>query len=634
MSSRDHEISSPATPGNSQWRRHFLLILALVGAAIAAYSNSFAGAFLFDDEGEIVNNERIKSVDPVGLLRRNSSRPLVDLSLQLNYAAGGLRTWGYHAVNLGVHILAGLALFGLVRRLAGLKCDARRAEWFAFVVALAWLVHPLNTQAVTYVIQRSESMMGLCYLLTLYCFVRGAEGPEMTPSRGDRASVIWWLAAVGCCAAGMACKGVMVTAPIAVGLCDYVFFSGHGQRRVPKRILLYTGLLASWLILMWLGVLGGAIAAKGSPLATVGFGYGKMGAMEYLRTQAGVIPHYLRLVVWPAPLCLDYEWPVAKSFSEYGPQGIAVLLLLGGAIWGVFKKSPIGFAMAMFLLVLAPTSSIVPIKDVIFEHRMYLSLAAVLCICVWVGHRMLSRAGLKRWEPVGASVVVLALGIMTWQRNRVYQSTAVMWSDVLAQQPQSARAHTNLGHALFLEGNMNAAMEHFRLAIRERPQFVAAHYNLANLLSERGQRDEAIFYYREARKWAPHEILSAIMLANVLTDQQKYEDAATELTAGIAKADPNTAAEDLARAHFNLGNTLGRLGRLDAAEGEYRRCLEIAPYHAKAHYGIGWTYQVRGRIKDAIAEYRISLSLRGDDQQVQEALKELLTAHPAEAGRP
>ncbi|MGB2987435.1 MAG: glycosyltransferase family 39 protein, partial [Phycisphaerae bacterium] len=240
--------------GNETGRRVFrcrFLPILLVLSGLIVYLNSFAGVFIFDDTVHILESERIRHLwPPWDLLARR--RPTLELSLAVNYAIGGLGVWGYHAFNLAVHVLAGLTLFGIARRtLMHERCRDRLGQashWLALTIALIWLVHPLQTQSVTYIIQRSESLMGLFYLLTLYCVIRGAESPLRYR---------WYLAAVIACALGMGSKAVMVTAPLVVLLYDRVFLSPSFSEAFRKRWGLYSGLAANWGILAACGVVQG-----------------------------------------------------------------------------------------------------------------------------------------------------------------------------------------------------------------------------------------------------------------------------------------------------------------------------------------------------------------------------------------
>ncbi|MES1167228.1 MAG: hypothetical protein ABUL68_04430, partial [Pseudomonadota bacterium] len=247
-------------PGHARWfdasrRSIFLGGGCIVLAAFEAYFNSFSVPFIFDDAASIAQNSTIRHLSqlgnvlsgpPWGALTVNG-RPLLNLTLALNYALGGLAVGGYHGVNLAIHILAGLTLFGIVRRtlqqarLAGRFGEA--ALPLALCVALIWTLHPLQTEAVTYVVQRAESQMGLLYLLTLYAFIRGAAS-----ARPEK----WYALSVLCCALGMMAKEVMVSAPLMVLLYDRTFVAGSFGRAWRERWRWYGGLAATWLVLGWL----------------------------------------------------------------------------------------------------------------------------------------------------------------------------------------------------------------------------------------------------------------------------------------------------------------------------------------------------------------------------------------------
>ncbi|MGB2985536.1 MAG: glycosyltransferase family 39 protein, partial [Phycisphaerae bacterium] len=240
--------------GRFDWRS--LLPLLVILAGLAAYANSFSSAFVLDDVKHIDDNPRILKVFPLSKTL-GGRRPVVDLSLAVNYRFGqqedrGPDPWGFHAFNLTVHLLAGLALFGVVRRTLLREpfrnSVARAAPWIALIVALIWVVHPLQTQSVTYIIQRGESLMGFFYLLTLYCVIRGADSPRGT---------WWYVAAVVCCTFGMGSKGVMVTAPLMVLLYDCIFISRSLVETLRRRWGLYVGLAATLIVLFACGVVGG-----------------------------------------------------------------------------------------------------------------------------------------------------------------------------------------------------------------------------------------------------------------------------------------------------------------------------------------------------------------------------------------
>ncbi len=556
--------------------RRWLPLVIIVVAAVAAFHNSFSGVFLLDDERGIVDNDGLR--DPAHFWQHllKDRRPTVWMSLALNYAAGGLDVWGYHLVNLVIHTLAGLTLYGIVHRLLATGRFSERvvpaARDWALAVALIWVVHPLQTQSVTYIIQRGESLMGLLYLLTVYCVVRGA---------GASRPHVWYFAAVIACALGMGSKAVMVTAPLIVLITDRVFIARSFGEVLRRRWALYAGLCATWLVLVTTGVVRGVFAPDPEFPTMVGFGHKGTSPMQYLMTQAEVIPHYLRLSVWPDPLCLDYTWLPAQSLRTVAIPGLVMIGLLGVTVWALWKRPPWGYVGAWFFIILAPTSSIVPIHDVAFEHRMYLSLAAVIVAGLAVGHGLLGRiharfairpAMARRANAVLVLVVVTLCGYRTIDRNKDYHSTEAMWREVISVRPDNPRAHLGLGWALIERRDFAGGVRHSSEAIRLRPTYAAAHCNLAIALAGQGRTDEAIEHYREALRLRPKD----------------------------------------AETHYNLGCALGDQGKTDEAVEHYRRAIHFRPRHAQAHNNLGVALIGRGKPEEAIRHCREALRFEPD----------------------
>ncbi len=629
-----HPTTVEGIGGVRPWRQ-VLLPLLLVAVVAAAYSNSFFGAFLFDDIYHIVENERIRQLWPPWDLL-TVDRPVVELSLAVNYVLGGLEPWGYHAFNLVVHILATLTLFGLVRRTitANAECgmivtlsEAKGlfSRWrcfaslsmtpliphspfsihhsavvIAFAVALLWAVHPLQTQSVTYVIQRGESLMGLFYLLTLYCAIRGLHSTRRFG---------WYGAAIVACALGMASKAVMVTAPVMVFIYDLVFLRRGVSRR---RWVLYGGLIATWGVLWACGVTG-EVLDSGAQRSHVGFGYQGITPLEYAATQPGVILNYLRLSLWPIGLCLDYDWPIATTAIAIVPPALVVLLLLGAMAWGLVRRSWLGFAGAWFWVILAPTSSFIPIKDLAFEHRMYLPLAAVIAVVVLGGHTFLQRilhqlsAGrgfIRLIENVVVVVAATVLAYSTFQRNKDYRSDLAMWKDIAAKRPHNARARVAVGNALLAGNRVDEAIAAFREAVAIRPDFADGHCALGMGLARKGALDEAVNAYQDSLRLDPMHAKANYNLGNALSRQGRIDESIRSFRASL-RIQPR-----FADAHCNLGNALAAQGKLDEAIMEYRETIRLKPGLANAHKGLGDALVQLGRVDEGIAAFREAIRIQ------------------------
>ena len=414
----------------------------VVAAGVIAYVNSFACPFIFDDTAAILVNPKVHSWWPPW--RHALLRPVGDLTFAINFAIGKFNVADYHATNLLIHIVAGLLLFGIVRRTLILPGFAGRwgghAPWIAGASAILWVVHPIQTESVTYMCQRYESLAGMFYLLTLYSVIRGAEG-----GRSGR----WYATAIVSATLGMGTKEIVVTAPVIILVYDWIFLSGSLAGALRRRWPLYAGfLLMSW------GFMALTLFAASRNVQDVGHPFG-MGppVFRYILTQANVVTDYLRLSVLPYPLCLDYSLRVASSVREVLPG----LVVTGGlgllSVWALIRRPALGFLGLWFFGILAPTS-ILPVPDVMFEHRMYLSVAAV-CVLAAVGAYGVISSLPRRsraFTPAGARLIMGSLGLgiaviwmgMTMYRNSDYASEERMWRDILAKRPDNLRVYISL----------------------------------------------------------------------------------------------------------------------------------------------------------------------------------------------
>jgi tetratricopeptide (TPR) repeat protein len=591
-----------------------LIPLLVIAAGLLAYHNSFTGPFIYDDFPAIPENPSIRHLWPPWGIVGHNSRPVVQLSLAVNYALGGLNPWGYHLVNIAIHILAALTLYGVVRRtfLSATSHPEWReaAPWLAAAVAVIWMVHPLQTESVTYIIQRCESLMGLFILLMLYCVIRGAASPRRS----------WWNAgAVVSCALAMGCKPVAVTAPVVVALYDRACLAGSWREIAQRRGKLYAGFAATWLLLP-------LMLARGTVewVTTAGFGYKDITPLQYALTEPGVIAHYLRLAFWPRPLCLDYAWPAARTPTEVWPGLIVVGALLAATMWAWRRKPALGFLGAWFFIILAPTSSFIPIADPAVEHRMYLPLAAIVVPGVCAVFALFGRR-----SAVVLGLLAILLGSLTAQRNDDYRSAGSLWSVTVATRPDNARAHTNLAAMLSAAGRLPEAIAHCEQALRLKPDYAAAHVNLGVVLQRLGKFDEAIAHYEQALRIKPDFAEAHNDLASALLQAGRIDGVIAHLHEALR------LKPDFPLAHYNLGNALSRLGQTDNAIAEYEQALRLKPDYAEAHRDLALALEQTHRVREAIAQYEQALRIKPDRPQVQNNLAWLLaTLPPADGGDP
>ncbi len=446
--------STLATPRRG-WRG-LVAPLVLTALGLVCYSNSFAGPFVYDGIPYIVYNPSLQQLCP-WKLTLGRSRPVGYYSFALNYAAneiwhapaGGYDVWGFHATNLAIHVLAGLTLYGIVwRTLVGSpRFGPRYADigrGLALAVAAIWLVHPLQTQSVTYIYQRQESLMGLFYLATLYFMARGIECSFGQPAGGTRSGRWWFVGAVACCTLGMGTKEVTISAPLVALGYDRVFWADSWRALWARRKGLYVGLAGTWAILAYLMIANRAAYTEARLLDVAG-----LTPWQYARSQPGVICHYLGLCFWPVGLCLDYGWPVAQTAAQIVPPALLLMTVALATAVGSIRYPAWGFLGASFILILAPTSSIAPVADLAFDHRMYLPLAAVVAAVVLGAYEIWQRrlqstpvirpTGAPRWLPLAtiAAGVVLLLGAATYRRNEDYRTAAAIWQDTVKKRPDN-----------------------------------------------------------------------------------------------------------------------------------------------------------------------------------------------------
>jgi tetratricopeptide (TPR) repeat protein len=601
----------------------FMPQVILIAAGSLAYISSFKGVFLFDDL-DIQKNPYIQHLWPPWsslFAPPNISRPLLGLTLAINHAAGGFDVWGYHALNLTIHLLAGLALFGVVRRtLLGPRLKERfgpSSSGLALAIALIWLLHPLQTESVTYIIQRCEALMGLFYLVTLYCVVRGAD------SEKDR---LWYTTAVFACLGGMLCKQVMITAPIVVLIYDFLFLSGSVREVLQKRGRLYGGLALTW------GVLAATtIAAPRN--ATAGFAVASITPWDYLKSEFGVIVYYIRLAIYPDSLCLDYGWPKATNVSRILASGLMVLGLAGATIWALIRRKPIAFLGVWFFGILSLTSSFMPFADLAFEHRMYLPLAALVALIVLGGYVLggllpakVSRQRPPGWHP-GKPLAVAIIGMvtiglfsLTVLRNSDYDSGIAMWADVVKKRPGNVRAHNNLGELLAKQGELDRASTEFSEALQINPEYAQAQQNLGMVFIQQGKLDDGIAHLSRAVEIDPSAYEAYTRLGAALANQRRIEEAIAAFSKALAiQPDYGPALANLGFAQERDGKTEDAIASLNAALPR----VAGADLSARVHFGLGNLSSARGETQDAIAHYREVLRLKPDFVPAQQRLKQI-----------
>jgi tetratricopeptide (TPR) repeat protein len=563
-----------------------LLLVALFAGIYFGYSPALDGEMQFDDLRSITGNPAIRDLAHFASPRFDyllgASRPLVDLTLALNYRASALAVRPYHLVNLATHLAVVLAVFALALQIL------RRLEWpapftTALLTAALFGLHPLQSQAVAYICQRAEALSALFYLLALLLALRAIE------SSGARAAATYAGAFV-CVFLGWETKPTLATFPAALLLCGAAFPAAAGAGK--KRLL---ASLPFWAMTI---VFSSRLLSSVSGTAHAGFDLPKLNAGlsagEYLLTQARVILAYLRLLFWPAGQNVDWDFPPSHSIFEprTAPALLAVSAVLFAAAWlwrWSARAAPSNlrslarlsaFGILWFFIVLAPTSSVVPIGEVIEEQRVYLASFGIFLPAaaagVLVARRFVEGPNSLLAAVAAGLAVCVALGVALHRRARVWESAISLWSDAAAKSPHKARPHMNLGYAL-TPIDPARAVDEYRLALRL------------------GANDRTINFDELKQD-----------LAGALLSLRRYQEAIAILNELLASAPATPQLET------NLAIAYLESGKLDEARATAARVAARFPDYAPARHTLGQLAFARGDFAEAKRDFAQALALDPD----------------------
>ena len=554
------------------------VVYIVLGAVI--YANTLHAPFHFDGKANIVENPHIRITDltweqlTVVGESPQSNRPVALLSFALNYYIGQYDVTGYHLVNIVIHIGNATLLYLLIHLTLGIRSErfpdpscaaSLNRHYIAIFAGMMWLVHPLHTQSVTYILQRMNSMAALFSLLTLLCYVKGrnVQRTGVRSTQGHARQVGLWFFGGACSAVlALGSKEMTATLPFFVILYEWYFYQELRWQWVRQHLGWIIGAVVAFILLSYVFLRGGNVVAK--ILKT--YEGREFTIMERMLTELRVVFHYLSLFLYPHPsrLHLDYDFPLSHSLLQPPTTLLALgamMALVGLAVVLAAKHERlISFGIVWFLGNLVIESSILGF-ELVYEHRTYLPSMFVSLIVVVLAFRVTKHARVV----IGVlSAIVILFSVWTIQRNVVWNDEIVFWTHEVHAAPQSPRAHNNLGNLLMNQERSAEAIPHFRDALRVEPDYVPAHYNLAIMLERHGKPVEAIVHYREV----------------VGLDAQH------------------------AGAHNNLGNLLDTQGETAEAIAHYRQAIESSPRYAEAHFNLALTLEALGRTDEAKSHFQ------------------------------
>ena len=625
----------------------FLLLIAMVG--LIAYSNTFNFQFVYDDLNNIADNPLIKQLGnfifPAGGYKGYLPRAVGFFTFALNYHFGGLNVTGYHIVNLIIHITNAMLVYFLVvltfntpyfsgqrsavsdtppsssLKLRGDRGELLSPHFIALFSALLFVSHPLQTEAVTYIVQRLTSLATMFYLLSIVMYVKARLMTQMSMgngswgiSREENVSVpftyhllpvTFFLLSLLSAVLAMLTKEISFTLPIVIILYEFTFF-----RSTLKKKLIFLLPLLLTLMIIPLSIMGtdkplGEILSDLSEKFRVQTAVSRW---DYLFTQFRVIVTYIRLLFFPVNQNLDYDYPVYHSFFE-PPVFLSFLLLLsvvGIAVYLMYKtravsgqrstvsnNSPdayslplnpyfrlVAFGIFWFFITLSITSSIIPIVDVIIEHRVYLPSVGAFIAVSAVIYIITERLKLK-WPSVRkatiflCALIIVVLSITTYERNFVWHDELTLWQDVIKKSPQNARGHFNLGVAYNSRGMHDKAIEHLLTALSLTPDDPEIYYNLGLAYSSEGMTEQSIEQLKSAIRLKP----------------------------------------DFYEAHYDIAVDYMSLGLTDKAIEHLTIALKLQPNDPAAHNNLGIAYASKGETEKAIEHFREAIKLKPDFQE-------------------
>jgi len=602
----------------SRYETLFLLSLALI--VILIYANTIGSPFIFDSRNNIESNPHIRiskiTLDNLAEAAFKSNarqRPLSNISFALNYYLHGYNVVGFHVVNILVHITTGFLLYFFVKstfRTPALRSRYGDYLWISFFTAAVWMVHPLQTQSVSYIVQRMNSLCAMFYVLSMLFYARfRLSGQQKTK---------WWLFS-GCILAGLlalASKQIAAMLPVFIIAYEWYFFQDLKLKWLKNQIPLMTGclLLAAVIALALLG---------SNPLDGILKGYqGRDFTLtQRLLTEPRVVIFYLSQLLWPHPsrLNMDHDFPLSNSLIDpmttfFSIFSIAVLI--GLAVLMARKRRLLSFCIIWFFGNLVIESSILPL-EIIFEHRVYLpsmtfSLIIVLLVSGWVKPRWLQTALLCAMVTFGA--------VWTYERNAVYKDRITFWQDCVDKSPGKARPYNNLGVALADQGYQDQAIKQYQKALQIDPLYQDPIANIGLSLAEQGKIEESISQFLKALAINPKDYKTLNNLGASLIVVGRDTEAIQKLSEALT-LDPYYA-----QAHNNLGVALQRQGRVDEAIDHFSTAVQLDPNYTLAYNSLGILLANQGRYEEAIEQFSAVLKLNPENKTARLNLEKSLKA--------
>ncbi len=612
----------------STCRKHTFAVLALSILIIVIYSNTFHASWHLDDEQNILANRQLHLVklswkgireailSPPRALRNDVKlpRPVSRISLALNYYLGGKDVFGYHVTNLAIHLTAAIFLYFFLFH--SLRLPSLRAKYgpnaysLALLAVVFWSTHPIQTQAVTYIVQRMACLSGMFYIMAMYFFLRGHEAHR------SRVKVGFFLLSALSGLFSLGSKENAIMLPLSILLYDLLLIRGISKANMARSLRLF---LLLFVVPVSLGMIFLFLAGIDTFTFLSLYEMRPFGPWERLLTQARVVVMYLSLLLYPVSQRFSIDHPITISESLLTPPAtlicaLALLAVLAGAVSMAKRQPLIAFALLFFFLNHLVESTILPL-ELVFEHRNYVPSMFIFLPIAIILLRSISYFSSKRRTQLLISafttLLIIGVGHATYMRNFAWQSEESLWLSCLQNYSDSFRAHHNLGRAYHRRGEYDKALKEYHRALRckslhSHKEKGMTYFNLGLLAFDANEYDSARFYYLKALQLDPCCPGAHNNLAGVLNEEgEPSERIHQELLMAVECNRP----VEVPLALSNLGILFMKRGQAEEALASLEKALELDPHNQMTLLRLGYVHKVEGRLGTASVYFLKALEL-------------------------
>jgi len=578
-------------------KKYAFILVAIIG--ILAYANSFNNDFQFDDGYHIVDGTKIKNLDKMLTAEHwkdIGNRPLAFFTLAVNYEMNELELPGYHVVNLLFHILAGFVTFLLIMEILSLsmfrknKIVSEYKVLIALFAAFIFVAHPIQTQAVTYIIQRMSVMAGFFYIWSVLLYVRGRKAHLSKKTEKKWIPYTFYAGAFLVGFLGFLSKQNAITFPLAFILVEIMFIRRE-QQKIDRKFLTVFASIVGVIIVLGLSI-------KGLPAE-----YDKISRADYLITQFRVIVKYWQLLFLPVNQHLDYYFVVSDSLwgaKELASLGV-ILLTMAFGVWLYIKKWKIAaFGIFWFYLTLSLTSSIIPIRDVIFEHRLYMAVLGFGFAISYLAFYFLS-ARKAIYPVIALSLLTIVYIGASLNRNSVWKTPYTLWTDSVKKSPKRERAWYWLATYYMGEKDSENALKCYDTSIQCNPFFPLAYNGRANLKKENNDLAGAIEDYNFAIKYDPQYVTAYYNRGTTYSAMKKLKQAIADYNKSISFGNKSPAI------YYNRGNAKRRNKDYAGAIEDYNRSIKLDPRYPLSYFNRGLTKAAMKKHQEALKDMDIAI---------------------------